>query len=146
MGPDELHPKLLKQCAVQIRKPLLILFKKTLEVRCAPKDWKLANVVALYKKGSRSKADNYQPVSLTSQICKIMESLVCDSILEHVDRKGLFSIDQHGFTGWRSCLLNLLETPEIWTSAMEEGYDVDVIYLDYQKAFDTAPIKTHGET
>ena len=58
-GPDELHPKLLKQCAVQISKPLLILFKKTLEVECVTKDWKLANVVALHKKGSRSKADNY---------------------------------------------------------------------------------------
>ena len=70
-----------------------------------------------------------------------MESLVCDSILEHVDSKGLFSIDQHGFTGGRSCLSNLLETLEIWTSAMEEGYGVDVIYLDYQKALDTVPIK-----
>ena len=108
-GPDELHPKLLKQCAVQISKLFLILFKKTLEVGHVPKDWKLANVVALHNKGSRSKADIYQPVSLTSQICKIMESLVYDSILEHVDSKGLFSIDQHGFTGGRSCLWNMLD-------------------------------------
>ena len=93
------------------------------------------------QKGSRSKADNYLSVSLTSQICKIMESLVCASILEHVDSKELFSIDQHGFTGRRLFLLNLLETLEIWTNAMEEGYGVDVIYLDYQKAFYTVPIK-----
>ena len=58
-GPDELHPKLLKQSAVQISKPLLIPLKKTLETGCAPKDWKLANVVTLHKKGSMSKAGNY---------------------------------------------------------------------------------------
>ena len=69
-GPDELHPKLLKQCAVQIRKPLLILFKETLVVGYVPKDRKLTNVVALHKKGSRSKVDNYQPVSLTSQFVR----------------------------------------------------------------------------
>ena len=55
-------------------------------------------------------------------MCKIMESLVYDSILEHVDSKVLFSIDQHGFTGGRSCLSNVLETLEMWTRAMEEGY------------------------
>ena len=66
--------------------------------------------------------------------------MVCDSILEHLDSKGLFSIDQHGFISGRLCLSNLLETLEIWTSAMEKGYGVDVIYLDHQKAFDTVPI------
>ena len=55
--------------------------------------------------------------------------------------KKLLSTDQHGFNGRRSCLSNLLETLAIWTNAMEEGYSVDVIYLDYQKAFDTTPIK-----
>ena len=70
-----------------------------------------------------------------------MESLVHDHKLEHVDSKGLFSIDQHGFTGRRSCLLNLLETLEISTNAMDIDYGVDVIYLDYHKAFDTVPIK-----
>ena len=80
-------------------------------------------------------------MSLTSQICKIMESLVYVSIIEHVDSKGLFSINQHGFTVGRKCLSNLLETLEIWTRVMEKGYGVDVIYLDYWKAFDTVPIK-----
>ena len=59
-----------------------------------------------------------------------MESLVHDSILEHVDSKGMFSIDQHCFAGRRSCLLNLLQTLEICTNAMEEGYGEDVIYLE----------------
>jgi hypothetical protein len=49
------------------------------------------------------------------------------------------SADQHGFTQNRSCLTNLLETLEEWTEALNDGYGLDAIFLDYQKAFDTVP-------
>jgi ribonuclease P/MRP protein subunit RPP40 len=80
-----------------------------------------------------------------------MESIIRDKIVKHAEENMLFTTHQHGFSKKRSCLTNLLETLESWTEALEEGYGVDVIFLDYQKAFDTVPhrrllhkLKTYG--
>ena len=53
----------------------------------------------------------------------------------------MFSTELHGFTNGRSCLTNLLETFESWTEDVDKGYSVDVIFLDFQKAFDKVPKK-----
>jgi len=71
--------------------------------------------------------------------CKILETIIRKHIVEHVERSGLFSRRQHGFKKNRSCLTNLLETIEDWTRTLEERFGMDVLYLDYQKAFDTVP-------
>jgi len=71
-----------------------------------------------------------------------MESLVKDRMTEFYAEKCALtplSSNQHGFTSGRSCLTNLLETFEAWTRILDEGYGLDVIFLDYRKAFDTVP-------
>ena len=60
-------------------------------------------------------------------------------MVQHIEKNKLFSDHQHGFMKNRSCLTNLLETFEEWTSALDAGYGLDVLYLDYQKTFDTVP-------
>ena len=62
-----------------------------------PSDWKKANVTAIFKKGDKSSSSNYRPVSLTSQVCKVLESIVTDNILEHVKEYKLIKESQHGF-------------------------------------------------
>ena len=84
---------------------------------------------------------NYRPVSLTSIICKIIESIIRDTILEYMVRNSLFSNDQHGFVAQRDCMTNLLLTIETLTSIMEDGRAVDIIYTDFAKAFDSVPHK-----
>ena len=59
--------------------------------------------------------------------------------MKHIGNNNLFSENQQGFMQKKSCLTNLLETLEEWTSALEEGHGVDVLSLDYQTAFDTVP-------
>ena len=59
----------------------------------------------------------------------------------YLDSEGIITNHQHGFVRGRSCLANLLYVFEDWTSNLDEGYGVDVIYLDYKKAFDTVPHK-----
>ena len=140
-GPDEIGPKLLKECADVLALPLQIIFAKSLEEGILPDDWKRANVSPIHKKGSRSKAGNYRPVSLTSQVCKVMESVLRSHMLKHLEKHKLSTQHQHGFTNGKSCLTNLLETLEEWTEAVDEGFCVDAIYLDFQKAFDTVPFK-----
>ena len=70
-----------------------------------------------------------------------MERLVRNAIVEHMATNNLFSESQHGFLKGKSCVTQklLLEYSEDITEAMEIGYDVDVIYLDFFKAFDNTP-------
>ncbi len=138
-GADGIHPKVLHECCRTLADPLHTLFRRSLQEDHIPDDWRVANVIPIYKKGGRRKAGNYRPVSLTSQVCKVMEKIVRDGMLRHVARHALLSDSQHGFTKGRSCLTNLLETIEEWTAWLDEGQGIDVIYLDYQKAFDTVP-------
>ena len=135
-GPDNLHPHLLQKTARTISEPLKIIFDKSLRDGECPSDWRTANVTPIHKKGDRTDPNNYRPVSLTSQVCKVLETLVREKIVKHMRVNGLFSNSQHGFREGRSCLTNLLETLEQWTKILDEGDCIDVAYLDFRKAFD----------
>ena len=97
-------------------------------------DWKMAKVTPIYKKGSKNDAGNYRPVSLTSVPCKVLESIMKDVMVDYLESTGFYNHCQHGFVRGRSTLTNLLETLESWTRILDEGYGIDVIYLDYKKS------------
>ena len=139
IGPDEIHGKLLFELRFELVKPLTKLFTLSIRLGSVPQDWRDANVVPLFKKGSRSKAQNYRPVSLTSVVGKILESIIKDNVVEHLDRHKLLRDSQHGFLSGRSCLTNLLDFLETVTAEIDDGNDVDLIYLDFSKAFDKVP-------
>ena len=138
-GTDSIHPHVLRACADELALPLYIIYRKSLDEGKLPSDWKRARVVPIYKKGAKKSPGNYRPVSLTSVPCKMMEAIVKMKVLSHVDSLALLSKDQHGFMKGRSCLTNLLETFEDVTSMLDEGGGVDMVYLDYSKAFDSVP-------
>ena len=138
-GPDKIHPRLLKELANALKKPLTILFNYSMENMYVPTEWREAVISAIFKKGNKSLAGNYRPVSLTSIICKIMETLVRDSVIEYMNKNKLFTNKQYGFISKRSTSLQLLEVLDQWTEALDEGKNIDCIYMDYQKAFDTVP-------
>jgi len=91
------------------------------------------------KKGDKSIASNYRPVSLTSICGKIMESIIRDKLVEHLTSQKLLFNNQHGFLKNKSCLTNLLEFMEFLTSKYDDGNALDIIYLDFSKAFDKVP-------
>ena len=138
-GPDKIPPRVLKELADVLDTPLCILFNKSLESGVIPDDWKKAEVIAIFKKGTRSDPGNYRPVSLTCVLCKLLESFVRDAIVKQMNEYGLYSDDQHGFRTKRSCVTQLLEVMEILTDCIEEGNPIDIIYLDFKKAFDSVP-------
>ena len=135
-GPDNLHPHLLQKTARTISVPLKLIFEKSLSSGECPNDWRTANVTPIHKKGDRTEPNNYRPVSLTSQVCKVLETVVREKIVKHMKENRLFSNSQHGFREGRSCLTNLLGTLEHWTKIVDEGDCIDVAYLDFRKAFD----------
>jgi ribonucleases P/MRP protein subunit RPP40 len=138
-GVDSIHPKLLFELRKEISVPLAKLFSCSLQSGTVPLDWKDAGVIPLFKKGTKTDPQNYRPVSLTSLICKIMESILKDSILNHLEIFSLIRDSQHGFRKGRSCLTNLLEFMEVVTNELDDGKPVDVIFLDFAKAFDKVP-------
>ena len=138
-GASNISPKLLTRIKDEVCLPLTIIFQKSLETGQVPCDWKTADVTPIYKKGSRSQPSNYRPVSLTNQICRMFESIVRDSVVDHLEKNDLIKDSQHGFRRGRSCLTNLLTFLDMATRQVDEGYDLDVIYLDFAKAFDKVP-------
>ena len=138
-GPDEIHPRLLKEFSSVIAEPLAKLFQNSLVQGVVPNDSREANITALFKKGSKIANQNYRPVSLTSVICKQMESIIKDEIIKHFNIFKLINGSQHGFTKGRSCLTNLLEFFEKGTNEIDKGKPFDYIYLDFAKAFDKVP-------
>ena len=91
------------------------------------------------KKGKKTSPSNYGPVSLTVNICKVFESIVRDEMIKHLEEFALIKDSQHGFIRFKSCLTNLLIFMEEVTNYLDSGYPVDVIYFDFQKAFDKVP-------
>lgn len=138
-GTDKINPKLLCSLADndQFVNSVTTLFKKCFETGSIPLQWKTANVIALHKKGSKSLASNYRPISLTSIVCKLYEQLIRKHIMNHV--RTSISKKQHGFLPGRSCLSNLLEALDTIFDMIADVESVDIFYLDFQKAFDTVP-------
>ncbi|XP_065645292.1 uncharacterized protein LOC136075783 [Hydra vulgaris] len=139
LGVDNVHPRVLKHCAEAFALPLTLVFKKSFSTSTIPDLWKKSNVTPIFKKGSKLRASNYRPVSLTSIPCKIFESILHEKIMLHCNLNGLISIAQHGFVQRKSCLTNLLETRDFLTEAAHKKYPVDMIYTDFAKAFDKVP-------
>ena len=137
MGPDGIHPRVLKELAGVLTKPLSIIYQQSWLTREVPTDWKLANVTPIYKKGRKDDLGNYRPVSLTSVPGKLMEQLIQSTITQHMWDNQMIRPSQHGFMKGRSCLTNLISFYDRVTRLLDEGKAVDVVYLDFSKAFDT---------
>ena len=140
-GPDEIHPRILKELANELSYPLTLLFNKTLEKGKIPAEWKIAQVRPIFKKGSKVSAGNYRPVSLTSVVCKVFEGFIRDAMYTHFVTNNLLSDKQFGFCKGRSCITQLLVTLHDWMCDLDNNTPVDVMYLDFKKAFDSVPHK-----
>ena len=139
-GPDEFPAMLLKQCSQAISRPLHMIWQKSLNTGTIPGLCKTANIVPIHKGKSRAIAKNYRPVALTSLLIKVFEKVVRQHLVSFLEETQQFNPSQHGFRGGRSCLSQLLAHFDHITRLMEEGKAVDVIYLDFAKAFDKVDI------
>jgi hypothetical protein len=138
-GPDGIPPRVLKELHAELALPISILFNKSVESGVVPFDWRNATVTALFKKGTRSDPGNYRPVSLTSILCKVLESFIRDAIVNYMTDCSLYTKCQHGFRKGRSCTTQLLEVMEDFTKYLDDNDSFDVLYLDFKKAFDSVP-------
>ena len=141
LGPDELHPRVLTELPTKLGPVFAHLFQKSLDTGEIPKEWSLANICPLYKKGDRALACNYRPVSLTCVPCKLLEHIVCSNIMAQLDEYKLLSDRQHAFRKRHSCETQLTTVINDWAKILDNGGQADTFILDFEKAFDTPP---HG--
>jgi hypothetical protein len=138
-GIDDLSSTFLIKIKDVIVKPLTRIFQRSFESGLVPEDWKSANITPLFKKGSKAKVENYRPISLTSQLGKLFEKMVKDQINEYLNVNQLIGMTQHGFREGNSCETNLIEFTDYVTKNLDSKIPIDVIYLDFSKAFDKVP-------
>ena len=142
-GPDGFPSILLKKCRFALAPPLSVIWQQSLVDGEIPAVCKSATITPIHKGKSRALAQNYRPVALTSHLIKVFEKVVRNHIVAFMEKHHLFNQSQHGFRGGRSCLSQLLAHFDKITSELEKGNGVDVIYLDFAKAFDKVD---HGIT
>ena len=135
-GPDGVPSLLLRNCADELKIPLTLLWRASLNEGRLPSALKLSRVAPVHKGGDRCEPGNYRPISLTSHISKIFERIVVAKLINYLNECSLFNRNQHGFRSGRSCLSQLLEHHQRILANLEAGIDTDVVYLDFAKAFD----------
>ncbi|MBM6549301.1 hypothetical protein H7673_10610 [Streptococcus dysgalactiae subsp. equisimilis] len=139
LGPDGIHPRILKEAVTSLVGPLCNLFHASLNQGVLPNIWKEAVVTPIFKTGDRHDPKSYRPISLTSIPCKILERLIKRRIMAHLLSNKLISSAQHGFLPGKSCVSNLLILMDSLTQARDDGLITDAIFFDFAKAFDKVP-------
>ena len=136
-GPDAIHGKLLKYCAGSLCHPFSLLFTLSYNTGYIPREWKLANVVPVHKKGSKDNVENYRPISLTSLVMKTFERIIKDELLIRI--YPLLDRRQHGFLNSKSCTTNMVDFSDSVVLSINDckTFGIDVVYFDFSKAFDS---------
>ena len=134
-GPDNIPGIVLKHCSTSISAPLSRLFHSIYNTGIVPNEWKKANVVPIHKKGDKGDITNYRPISLTCIVAKIMERIIQDELL--IRTRYLMNEHQHGFLANKSCTTNLIDLSDSINIDLQNKIGTDIIYFDFQKAFDT---------
>ena len=134
-GPDGIHGKILKNCATSLAYPLSQLFNTSFKTGHIPEEWKLANVVPVFKKGDKCNVENYRPISLTCLVMKIFEKCIRSEMMDIC--KGLINEKQHGFLPAKSCTTQLVPFTDNIAQCLNDKSRTDIIYFDFAKAFDS---------
>ena len=133
LGPDELHPRVLKELATELCPVFAHLFQQSIDTGEIQKEWSLANICPLFKKSDRSLACNYRPVSLTCVPCNLLEHIVCSNIMARLDEYKLLSERQHAFRKEHSCETQFTTVINDWAKILDSRGQVDTFILDFER-------------
>jgi hypothetical protein len=126
---------ILKNFSDELSLPLSMLFNKSPTSNTFPEKWKIAKITPIFKSGNRDDISSYRGISCTSSIPKLFEAVICNAFKNIVSKH--ISVSQHGFMPGRSTTTNLTEFTNKTIKALENHMQVDSIYTDFSKAFDS---------
>ena len=138
-SPDGINYKMLKSSINVISPHILELFRISLDSGKIPSIWKKSIIIPLFKKGEKSNPENYRPISLTCCTCRVMEKILTKYIVHFLTVNNLLSQEQFGFIKNRSTTTQFISTLEDWHDAIFKKKNIDCIFIDFQKAFDSVP-------
>ena len=130
---------MLREAAPAISESMKNLFNFSLQSGTLPVEWKSAHVIPIFKKGQKDLVKNYRPISLTSLLVKTLERLIYNRIFGFIESNNLLSSHQYGFRPGYSCTSQLIHLFHEWAKAPDKRLSTDVIFLDFEKAFDSVP-------
>ena len=130
-GPDLLPTRVLKEAATEIAPYLSFILQQSINTGEVPSDWKHANVVTIFKKGSMSEAANYRPLSLTSVPGKLLEHIIYRSFMIHSNSFDILLDAQHGFRPGRE--MQLINTVEHLARSVNDRDHTDLLIFDFSK-------------
>jgi len=136
-GPDSIPPYLLRRVATPLALPLSLIFSRSLQQGVLPREWKMAIIKPLFKKGDKARACNYRPISLTSCVCKVFESMLKTELTSFLEHHNLFSACQFGFRSERSTVSQLTLFYDELIMSHNKNESTDIVYIDFMRAFDT---------
>lgn len=137
MGLEGTHPRVLKELAEVLTKPLSVIYQQSWLPGEVTAYCRLANVMPIYRKGQKEDPWSYRPVSLTLVPGNIMMQIILSAIIRHIQDNQVIGISQHGFMKGSSCLMNLISFYDNAMHLVDEGKTEDVVYLGFSKAFDS---------
>ena len=138
-GPDEIPARILKLAAEEIAPALSVIFQRSLDSGEIPSPWLRANITPLFKKGERTDASNYRPVSLTCICSKLLEHIIHANVMDHFDKYSILTDKQHGFRSKHSCESQLILTVHDLAKSLDSRSQIDIVIMDFSKAFDSIP-------
>ena len=133
-GPDEIPNRFLREFAEYLLFPITKIFNSSLSCGYFPLYWKVSHIIPVFKDGDRGEISNYRGICILSAIPKLFEKLVYDHISRDVFPH--IASEQHGFVPGRSIVTNLANFISPTIQWIEDGFQVDVVYTDFSKAFD----------
>lgn len=136
LTPDHIPLSFFQAVAEVIATPLEFIFNLSFMHAKVPRRWKMSYVTPLPKKPPYDCPKNFRPVSITSILARLFEKLLKKKIVNHLSDNCIISTNQHGFQKGRSTITAMLQCLNDWTSSVDKGNAVDVVYFDFAKAFD----------
>ena len=136
-GLENISPRLFKDSAEIIAKPLTKIINLCLSLSTVPRNWKSARVVPLYKKGNSNDMDNYRPISVLPVACKLLERAVQRQLYQYLTEHQLFSTYQCGFRKNHSTESAAISFTDSIGRGMDQGLLTGSVFIDLRKAFDT---------
>ena len=129
----------IENCCTRIGTSTDFLFNQSYTTGVVHMQWKQSLVTGIFTKGSTSDPANYRPISLTCLCCKVMEHIVLSHIVKHLCANNILQVSQHGFCKKLSSVTQLISSCHDWAITIQSRGQVDVVFLDFSKAFDKVP-------
>ena len=144
-GPDGIHLRVLKELSPALSSPLCLIYSKMIQTSQLPNDFKIGEVIPIFKKGNRHLTLNYRPFSLTSVACKVLESIFRDHIMAHMKHNKPFTKEQHGFLEEWYTIPHFLEVLEYLIQVLNQGGAIDKLFTDDTKLYRAVKSKQNFE-